>query len=212
MFFIYNLIHKISERPSTRLHAPPGGKSSFSIGGYDEPAKQKVALAVTPVVSATPIPVVDEVKKSHPSDSSLGSFLNNTVVENETHAVQEIVPKVVPDVAVAPLVPLSVFAGMNAVAGSVKPVQASMSDLLSQSATIGDKKVMTGRRNPSDSSMSSIINQDPAVIQTSRKNPSDSSMSSIINQDAPVAPTGKTIFLLFSLFFSHFLYMQLQEG
>jgi len=28
-----------SERSSTRLHAPPGGKSSFSIGGYTEEEK-----------------------------------------------------------------------------------------------------------------------------------------------------------------------------
>ena len=188
----------ILERPSTRLHAPPGGKSSFSIGGYDEPVKPKVAASAVeaPVVAAAPVPIEEEVKKSHPSDSSLGSFLNNTVVEVAAPSVfREVVPDFAPVIAVAPLVPLSIFAGVSAVAGSVKPVQASMSDLLSQSATIGDKKVMTGRRNPSDSSMASIINQDPAVVQTSRKNPSDSSMSSIINQDAPVAPAGKSSFI-----------------
>jgi hypothetical protein len=48
------------ERSSTRLHAPPGGKSSFSIAGDYEPVKPKVAAPAS--VAAAPVePVVAPV-------------------------------------------------------------------------------------------------------------------------------------------------------
>jgi hypothetical protein len=51
------------ERSSTRLHAPPGGKSSWSIGGdyNDEPVKPKAAVVAAPVAVE---PVVHRASQS----------------------------------------------------------------------------------------------------------------------------------------------------
>jgi hypothetical protein len=38
------------DRSSTRRHAPPGGKSTFSFGSYDDKAKAPVAAAAPEVV------------------------------------------------------------------------------------------------------------------------------------------------------------------
>ena len=66
------------ERSSTRLHAPPGGKSSFSIGGDYEPVKKPVAAAApAPVAAAAPAPVAAPAPAQQPraEQSSMGSIL-----------------------------------------------------------------------------------------------------------------------------------------
>ena len=64
------------ERSSTRLHAPPGGKSSFSIGGDYEPVKKPVAAAPAPVAAAAPAPVAAPAPaQPRAEQSSMGSIL-----------------------------------------------------------------------------------------------------------------------------------------
>ena len=53
-------------RPTTKLHAPPGGKSSFSIGGDYEPIKAKPTPVATPAVVAAPAPVPAAVSENVP--------------------------------------------------------------------------------------------------------------------------------------------------
>jgi hypothetical protein len=65
-------------RPTTKLHAPPGGKSSFSIGGDYEPVKAKTVTA--PVVAApAPVPaaVSENVPVSAPAPVQRGSHMQS---------------------------------------------------------------------------------------------------------------------------------------
>jgi len=89
------------ERSSTRLHAPPGGKSSFSIGGYpDEPVKKPVAAApaaapaavAAPVAAAAAAPVTAAAAPapvSHRAEqSSMGSLLAQDAAPAQRTAVR----------------------------------------------------------------------------------------------------------------------------
>ena len=68
------------ERSSTRLHAPPGGKSSWSIGGdyNDEPVKPKAAVVAAPALApvAVPAPVAVEPVVHRASQSSMAGLIS----------------------------------------------------------------------------------------------------------------------------------------
>jgi hypothetical protein len=65
------------ERSSTRLHAPPGGKSSWSIGGdYSEPVKPKAVPAPAPAPVAAPAPAAVEPVVHRASQSSMAGIIS----------------------------------------------------------------------------------------------------------------------------------------
>lgn len=64
------------ERSSTRLHAPPGGKSSFSIGGDYEPVKAVPVKVVAPVPAVASAPVVAPAQSPYKAQqSTMGSII-----------------------------------------------------------------------------------------------------------------------------------------
>lgn len=71
-----NVDNFLGSRPSTRVHAPPGGASSICFGGYDAPAAapkpsrraplREVTASAAPVVAAAaPKPTVAATAASH---------------------------------------------------------------------------------------------------------------------------------------------------
>ena len=147
------------ERSSTRLHAPPGGKSSISFGS-DEPFK-KPAVVVPVVTETAPVVTAPVVTETAP-------------VVTETAPVTELLSVFSVPVTASP---------MKATA----PVS-SMSSIISQEVTAPVVAPVTARRgHPSDSSIFNNQNEAPAAPVTARRgHPNDSSMKGIISQDEGV--------------------------
>ena len=147
------------ERSSTRLHAPPGGKSSISFGS-DEPVKKPAV--VVPVVTA---PVVTETA---PVVTETAPVVTETAPVTEVLSVFSVPVTASPMKATAPV--------------------SSMSSIISQEVTAPVVAPVTARRgHPSDSSIFNNQNEAPAAPVTARRgHPNDSSMKGIISQDEGV--------------------------
>ena len=75
--FNFSCAYQQTERSSTRLHAPPGGKTSISFGDYSEPAKTTSARATRGAQPPSSISFgADNVPPTASTGSkSLGSYM-----------------------------------------------------------------------------------------------------------------------------------------
>ncbi len=152
------------ERSSTRLHAPPGGKSSISFGS-DEPVKKPAV--VVPVVTA-PVVTAPVVAETAPVVTETAPVVTETAPVTEVLSVFSVPVTASPMKATAPV--------------------SSMSSIISQEVTAPVVAPVTARRgHPSDSSIFNNQNEAPAAPVTARRgHPNDSSMKGIISQDEGV--------------------------
>ena len=139
------------ERSSTRLHAPPGGKSSISFGS-DEPVKKPAV--VVPVVAA---PVVTE-----------------TAPVTEVLSVFSVPVTASPMKATAPVSSMSSIISQEVTAPVVAPVTArrghpSDSSIFNNQNEAPAAPVTARRGHPNDSSMKGIISQDEGVTAPVRR-------------------------------------------
>jgi hypothetical protein len=64
-------------RPSTRLHAPPGGKSSISFGSHDEPPASRRVVNSPPRSPAKAIPAPAPIPAIFPRKLKIITFYLN---------------------------------------------------------------------------------------------------------------------------------------
>ena len=146
------------ERSSTRLHAPPGGKSSISFGS-DEPAKKPT---VTPAVVENVVPV------------ATAPVVPDAAPETEVLSVFSAPATASPMKASAPVSSMSSIISQEVTAAVVAPVTArrghpSDSSIFNNQNEAPVVPVTARRGHPNDSSMKGIINQDEGVAAPLRR-------------------------------------------
>ena len=186
-----DLIFCCLDRASTRVHAPPGGKSSISFGDYNEPAKK----AVNPPANAVPLSAFGFANKAVENDSSLSAYINQDKVQRITNRNTASNGASMSSLINQDSVP-AVTARQSSAYGHSS--NSSMSDIINQepqqrSARTDTAHAVSGKA----SSMSSIINQDATSgggYTTARAGPhsSDSSIGNMLggNHAVTTKPAG----------------------